>query len=630
MKYCPACKADYPDSERFCPTEGRLLSLPDPYHLVGRTLLEKYRIEALVGLGGMGAVYSGRHLTINRHVAIKILQPNLALGNERLLELFQREAEMAGRLNHENIVDIKDAGRTPENIAYIVMEWLEGRTLEEEIEKSGQIGFERAAAILQQVAAALDHAHARHIIHRDLKPANIMLVRGQDGREQVKVVDFGIAKVVSESANPGANSVSLLLGTPHYASPEQFIGGSRLDGRSDIYSLGVVLYRMLCGNLPYTAPTLQDLIRLQRTALPPPIRQYRPETPEIIERLLFHMLDLDPRNRPPRALDAFDIFARSLNEEEDKTGGLDMDWPTTSSGIILPAGLEPSSNRAEGVHVSDTAKDRIVATDKNLPARTVAARAAASLPQTVRVEELQAAHRKALAASPGAQDPKKYAIAAALVLAIFAGLSALYFGMIRPRLRAQTGAPAPAPISGDRVELMSYYLDITSEDCRTLSRGTGDESLLPAQSFRFHFITQRSGYLYIIAQNRENVPMTFLTAQPDPETGVRTNFVEAGSDYSFPSGDGACIEITGDERMMAFTLILSPMSLASPGFLAAPAGRKLTATEQHQFNDWRLQRKSAAPQIRPDAKHQLTRVTIANESAITDQPVIFDLPIKRR
>ncbi|MGH9850349.1 MAG: hypothetical protein ACREBD_10970, partial [Blastocatellia bacterium] len=115
-----------------------------------------------------------------------------------------------------------------------------------------------------------------------------------------------------------------------------------------------------------------------------------------------------------------------------------------------------------------------------------------------------------------------------------------------------------------------------------------------------------------------------------PVTGVKTNFVEAGSDYSFPSGDGNCIGITGNERMMAFTIILSPTPLVSPGFLASPAMRELTATEQHQLNDWRLQRKSAALQIRPDAKHQLTRVTIANESANTDQPVSFDLLIKRR
>jgi serine/threonine protein kinase len=618
MKYCPACKTDYPDSERFCPAEGRLLSFIDPYHLVGRTLLEKYRIEALVGLGGMGAVYSAHHLTINRHVAIKILQPNLALGNERLLELFQREAETAGRLDHENIVDIKDAGRTPENLAYIVMEWLEGNTLEEEIEGKGQIGFERAAAILRQVAVALDHAHARHVIHRDLKPSNIMLVRGQDGQEQVKVVDFGIAKVVSESGAPGANSVSLLLGTPHYASPEQFVPGSRLDGRSDIYSLGVVLYRMLCGNLPYTAQTLQDLIRLQRTALPQPLRRYRPDAPEIIERLLFRMLELDPQNRPPRALDAFKIFAQSLNETEDKTGGMEAggmeaDWPTTSSGFILPTG--------EDVHDSDTVNERIAATDKKSPARTVAARAAAALPRTVRIEGPQAGHRQARA---GAQDRKKYAIAAALALVIIAGLAALYFGMIRPRLSTQTDQ------TGHAVELMSYYLEISSDDCQTLSRGTGDEALSSTQLFRFHFIPPQSGYLYIIAQNEKNVPMTFLTAHPDPETGVRTNFVEAGSDYSFPAGEGACIGITGDERMMAFTLILSPAPLVSPGFFAAPAMRELTATEQHQFNDWRSQFKSAAPQIRPDAKHQLTRVTIANESATTDQPVIFDLLVKRR
>src|SRR5262249_50052660 len=136
MKYCPTCKANYSEAERSCANDGQLLSLQDPYHLVGCTILDKYRIDALVGIGGMGGVYGGHHLTINRRVAFKILLPNLALAHEKLLSLFQREAEMAGQLNHENIVDIKDAGLASEGIAYIVMEWLEGRTLEDEIHQT--------------------------------------------------------------------------------------------------------------------------------------------------------------------------------------------------------------------------------------------------------------------------------------------------------------------------------------------------------------------------------------------------------------------------------------------------------------------------------------------------------------
>ena len=128
-KFCPTCQKTFTSAERLCPHDRSVLSLNDPYHLVGRTLLDKYRIDALVGLGGMGAVYYAYHSGIDRRVAFKILQPNVALSEEHVVELFEREAKLAGRLSHENIVDVNDAGRTDEGIAYIVMEWLEGRKL---------------------------------------------------------------------------------------------------------------------------------------------------------------------------------------------------------------------------------------------------------------------------------------------------------------------------------------------------------------------------------------------------------------------------------------------------------------------------------------------------------------------
>ncbi|MGH9832175.1 MAG: serine/threonine-protein kinase, partial [Blastocatellia bacterium] len=210
------------------------MSLHDPYHLVGSSVLDKYRIEALVGLGGMGAVYCAHHLGIDRRVAFKILQPNIAVNDEHMAELFEREAKVAGRLSHENIVDVKDAGRSSDGLAYIVMEWLEGRTLEEELRETGRFNFARAGEILRQVVAALEEAHSKHVVHRDLKPANVMLVGRTDGREQVKVLDFGIGKVVGETGS----SVSAVMGTPSYASPEQLQLGGQIDSRSDIYSLG--------------------------------------------------------------------------------------------------------------------------------------------------------------------------------------------------------------------------------------------------------------------------------------------------------------------------------------------------------------------------------------------------------
>src|SRR5262249_49054869 len=170
IKYCPVCQRHYPSRQHTCPEDNQRLSLIDPYHLVGRILADKYRIDALVGIGGMGAVYNAQHLGIDRQVAFKILQPNLAINNEHILTLFEREAKVSGHLYHENIADIKDAGRTAEGIAYIVMEWLDGHTLDEELDASGPFSIGRTAGIIRQISAALDAAHAMRIIHCDLKP----------------------------------------------------------------------------------------------------------------------------------------------------------------------------------------------------------------------------------------------------------------------------------------------------------------------------------------------------------------------------------------------------------------------------------------------------------------------------
>ncbi|NOT59780.1 MAG: serine/threonine protein kinase, partial [Acidobacteria bacterium] len=274
-----------------------MLSLKDPYSLVGRTLLDRYQIEALVGLGGMGAVYCAFHQGIERRVAIKVLQPNIALADERLVELFEREAKVAGRLTHENIVDVKDAGRIEEQggtLAYIVMEWLDGRTLEDELQQRGQLGFAQTHEIARQMASALAEAHAKNVVHRDLKPANVMLLNKPNGRIAVKVLDFGIGKIVNQT---GA-AVSAVMGTPNYASPEQLQLGSKLDHRSDIYSMGVMLYRMIGGRLPFNSATLPELIQLQLNSTPTALRVLRPDVPAALETLVHQMLAKDADARP--------------------------------------------------------------------------------------------------------------------------------------------------------------------------------------------------------------------------------------------------------------------------------------------------------------------------------------------
>jgi eukaryotic-like serine/threonine-protein kinase len=310
MKYCLTCQRSYPVTQRFCSEDGASLSFEDPYHLVGSVLAERYRLDALAGIGGMGAVYSAHHLALDRRVALKILQPNIALSNDRLVELFEREAKTAAQLTHENIVIVLDAGRTVNNIAYIAMEWLEGYTLAEEIAARGKLDFWRVMEILRQIAAALEAAHAARVVHRDLKPANIMLVRQPDGQERLKVLDFGIAKVINDTA---VSPVSAVMGTPLYASPEQLSLGGRIDGRADTYSLGVILFEMLAGAPPFTAASAREMFHLQTSAPPPPLQKFRPDAPPALESLINCLLAKDPEDRPQSAGQVPELFERALN-----------------------------------------------------------------------------------------------------------------------------------------------------------------------------------------------------------------------------------------------------------------------------------------------------------------------------
>jgi serine/threonine protein kinase len=620
MKYCPACAQNYPDSQRLCLNDGQLLSLPDPYHLVGLTLMDKYRIEALVGIGGMGAVYGAHHLPINRRVAFKILLPNLALGNQNMLANFQREALLAGQLNQENIVDIKDAGQTPEGLAYIVMEWLDGHTLDDELLEKRLLTLERTGMILRQIAAALDHAHLRGVIHRDLKPTNIMIVRHPDGREQVKVVDFGIARAVSGAAS---SVITTPIGTLHYASPEQFVQGGLIDRRSDIYSLGVLLFQMLSGRLPFNAQSPPELLRKQKAESPPSISQYRADVPVAIDQLLIRMLARNPAGRPQTAKEASAIFEHVLNVVLGRRATFsDINSPTVKETPAITQGEDAPSR---------TDRENAVTSDSDHSAKT--------LPQGDAAIGIQSPlHSAATVVEPAKTEPvpgptklRHYVIGAVLALAIIIAVATLYRDRILPLRSAAVVPTTPSPTPMPRIELMSYYLEISPDQCRSFTRGSGDESLVAGQAFRLHFKPRESGYLYLISQNERNVPTTFLTAQSDPRMGVKTNFVEAGSDFSFPSGGGdvACFGIT-NEPMMALTVIFSPTPLASPSFLTAPARRELNGAEQLELRLWRQPYENSAPQIRPEAKQQLSQVTVVREPGVAAKPVIFDLLIKRR
>ena len=261
----------------------------DPY--LGKVVAGRYRLEALLGEGGMGVVYRARHVLIERVVALKLIRPDLR-GETHLRAWMLREARAANRVDHAHIVDIHDVGETEEGELYLVMEYLVGTALSSEIAK-GPMPVARAVDILEQMTAALARAHDLGVVHRDLKSDNIMLtVRG--GRQDfVKILDFGLAALARD---PRLAPKGAVFGTPEYMSPEQARGEDAM-AQSDLYALGILFYEMLTGQLPFRSNDRDTLLEMQRTMPCPKARAMRPDLPDSADAIIGRLLEKDPARR---------------------------------------------------------------------------------------------------------------------------------------------------------------------------------------------------------------------------------------------------------------------------------------------------------------------------------------------
>ncbi len=256
------------------PDPTATLPVFDPASLVGTTLDGRYLIEEHLATGGMGAVFRGRHVYMRKDVALKVLRPDLSASAE-LVERFRREAEIAASLEHDNIVRVTDFGRTPEGWLFLAMELLFGESLFDRLRREAFLPPEEAVPVLWQVCAGLEAAHARGVVHRDLKPENVFLARSPGGREVVKILDFGIAKMADPHSD-SATQAGMVVGTPEYLSPEQATG-SAVDGRADLYTVGLIAFRMLTGRHPFKADEPRALLMMQATRPVPPITDPRPD-----------------------------------------------------------------------------------------------------------------------------------------------------------------------------------------------------------------------------------------------------------------------------------------------------------------------------------------------------------------
>jgi eukaryotic-like serine/threonine-protein kinase len=272
----------------------------EPGDLVGTVLAGRYRVVRRLGVGAMGAVYLGEHMRIGRKDAIKILRASMARDPEAIAR-FTRGARNVSRIRHPNVCTLYDFGDTEEGYHFLAMEYVEGPTLGTLLQEEGPLPPERAIPLVAQVAEALQAAHALGIVHRDLKPDNIMVARETDGRERVKVVDFDIARGPAEEEGPAVTRHGFVVGTPEYMSPEQ-LTGDPLDGRSDVYSLALVLFRALAGRLPFEGDTAQEIMVQRLTRDPMTLAQAAGRAfPPALEEAIAAGLRRKAEERPPDA-----------------------------------------------------------------------------------------------------------------------------------------------------------------------------------------------------------------------------------------------------------------------------------------------------------------------------------------
>lgn len=322
VKKCPACNEEYQDTNLVvCPKDRTMLLTPQKDELIGQILNDRYKVVEEVGRGGMSAVYKGIHELMDRTVAIKVLLPQL-VSDQISIKRFQQEAQAASHLQHPNVITVYDYGFVASGQPYLVMDFLEGESLADIIRRDKQVPVKRMIPIFMQACEALEHAHQKGVIHRDLKSSNIMLIDFEGKKDFVKVVDFGIAKLMPSSGKQSQNLTQTgeVFGSPIYMSPEQCMAQS-LDARSDIYSMGAMMYESLTGQPPLMGNSIIDTMQMHMSTPPKPFRESRPDLdiPEALERVVLKALAKKPEQRyqsMQELRDAMEGVSKLLDKEK--------------------------------------------------------------------------------------------------------------------------------------------------------------------------------------------------------------------------------------------------------------------------------------------------------------------------
>ena len=306
LKICPQCGTEYETAARFCPSDGTALRPKGSDSLIGRVLADRYHILKRIGEGGMGRVYLGEHVKMNRQCAIKVMSPALVNDAESAAR-FAREASNAARIIHPNVAAVFDYGES-EGLVYLVMEFVDGEPLARLLAREAPLGLDRAIDLTRQIAEGLGAAHELGIVHRDLKPDNILITRTRSGKEIAKVVDFGIAKAIREGIDEGLTRTGQVIGTPEFMSPEQLLGDP-VDARADLYPLGCIFHMMLTAAPPFDAQTREQMIKRRLSEDAPHVHGIDPGIPESVAGIVARLLARAPQDRYGSAAELRDALA---------------------------------------------------------------------------------------------------------------------------------------------------------------------------------------------------------------------------------------------------------------------------------------------------------------------------------
>jgi tRNA A-37 threonylcarbamoyl transferase component Bud32 len=341
---CEHCATELASDALFCPMCGSPRLRPDGDSLIGQVIADRYLLRSRVGHGASGNIYQAEHVTLRRKVAIKILHHELSR-DDLSIERFRREATTVGQIDNEHIVEVVDFGRMPDGRLFLAMEWLDGETLRDALERESRLPITKVVDVLVQLGEALMEAHAMGYIHRDLRPRNVFLARrrGQDG--YVKLLDFGLAKLVEREGEAASTSLGMTFGDPHYMSPEQ-AHGDPVDRRGDIYSLGCMAFHMLTGSPPFSGERVFDVLTKHLETSPPSPSSLRPDVPAWLDAVVLRML-------AKRADQRFVTVYRLVEalKEGERTGAIMADAVARKDSTVPPPAPAPRSRETDVVRV---------------------------------------------------------------------------------------------------------------------------------------------------------------------------------------------------------------------------------------------------------------------------------------